>query len=98
MLIARPQKVAVSYQFMAGNAMVIAAHPPYSPDLAPSDFYLLGHVKGLLRGGSFEAGERLLSAVEDILGSFEKWTLTKAFLECMTRPERYVKTYGDYAW
>jgi hypothetical protein len=83
---------------MAGNAMVIAAHPPYSPDLAPSDFYLLGHVKGVLRGGSFEAGERLLSAVEGILGSLEQWTLTKVFLEWMTRSERYVEINGDYAW
>jgi histone-lysine N-methyltransferase SETMAR len=78
---ARLQKATVSQQFMAGNAMVLAVHPPYSPDLAPSDFYLLGHVKGLLRGWSFEAGERLFSAVEGILGSFEKWTVTKVFLE-----------------
>jgi hypothetical protein len=60
---------------MAQTAMVVAAHPAYSPDLTPSDFYLLGHVKGLLRGESVEAGERLLSAVE------------KVFLEWMTRLE-----------
>jgi hypothetical protein len=33
---ARPHKATMSQQFMAGNAMVIAAHPPYSPDLAGS--------------------------------------------------------------
>jgi hypothetical protein len=70
----------MSQQFMAGNAMVIADHPPYSPDLTPSDFSLLGHVEGLLGGGSFEAGERLISAVEGILESFGQWTLTKVFL------------------
>jgi histone-lysine N-methyltransferase SETMAR len=92
------RKATVSQPFMAQNAMVIAAHRPYSPDLAPSDFYLLGHVKGLLRGESFETGERLLSAVDGILGSFEKWTLTKVFLEWMTRLERCVEINGDYAW
>jgi hypothetical protein len=46
---------------MAQNAMAIAAHPPYSADLAPSDFYLFGHVKGLLREESFEIEEQLLS-------------------------------------
>jgi hypothetical protein len=91
-----PHTATVSHQFMAGNAMVIAAHPPYSPDLAPSDFYLLGHVKGLLRGESFEARERLLSAVEGIVGSFEKSTLTKVFLEWMTRAERCIEINGDY--
>jgi hypothetical protein len=65
---ARLHKASVSQQFMAQNAMVIAAHQSYSPDLAPSDFYLLGHVEGLLRGESFEAEERLLSAVEGIFG------------------------------
>jgi histone-lysine N-methyltransferase SETMAR len=55
---------------MGHNEMVIAAHPPYSPDLAPSDFYLFGHMKGLLRGEPFETGERLLSAVEGILRFF----------------------------
>jgi hypothetical protein len=34
---------------MARNAIAITAHPPYSPDLAPSAFYLFGHVKGVLR-------------------------------------------------
>jgi hypothetical protein len=62
---------------MAQNAMVVAAHPHYSPDLAPSDFYLFGHVNALLRGESFETWERLLSAIEGVVRSLEKWTLTK---------------------
>jgi hypothetical protein len=52
---------------MAPNAMVVGIHPPYSLDLAPSDFYLFGDVKGLVRGESFETTEQLLSAVEDIV-------------------------------
>jgi hypothetical protein len=75
--------------------MTITANAAYSPDLAPSDFYLLGHVKGLLRGGSFEAGERLLSAVESILESLEKSILTKVFLEWMKRLEGCIETDGD---
>jgi histone-lysine N-methyltransferase SETMAR len=81
---------------MAGSAMVKAANPPYSPDLAPSDFSLFGHVKGLLRGESFEAGERLLSAVEGILSSLEKSILTKVFLEWMKRLGRCIETDGHY--
>jgi hypothetical protein len=53
---ARPHKAIVSQQSMARNAMIIAAHPPYSPDLAPSDFYLLGHVRGLLGEGHSRLG------------------------------------------
>jgi hypothetical protein len=53
----RLHKAAVSQQFMARDAMAIATHPLYSPDLAPSDFSRFGHVKDLLRAESFEAGE-----------------------------------------
>jgi hypothetical protein len=65
---ARPHEAGVSQHFMAQNAMVIAAHPPYSPDLAPSDLYPFGHVKRLLAGESFEPGERLLRPVEGFRG------------------------------
>jgi hypothetical protein len=64
---------------MARNEMVIAAHPPYSPDLAPSYFYLFGHVQNLLRGESFETEERLFSALDGILRSLGKSTLMKVF-------------------
>ena len=40
-----------------------APHPPYSPDLAPSDFFLFGHVKGQLSGQSFKTREALLEAI-----------------------------------
>jgi hypothetical protein len=76
--------------------MTIAVHPSDSPDLAPSDFCLFRHVKGLLRGESFETGERLLSAVESLFGFIEKWTLTKVFLEWVTRLERCIEINGDY--
>jgi hypothetical protein len=56
----------------------------------------LGHARGLLRGESFEAGERLSWAVEGILRSFEKWTVTKVFLEWMKGLERYIEINGDY--
>jgi histone-lysine N-methyltransferase SETMAR len=51
---ARPHKATVPQQFMARNAMVLAVHPPYSPDLAPSDFNPFGHVQALFRGESSE--------------------------------------------
>jgi hypothetical protein len=72
---------------MARNAIAITTHSPYSPDLAPSDFYRYGDVKGMLRVESFETGEILLSAVEGILKSLEKRTLTSGFLEWMRRLE-----------
>jgi hypothetical protein len=61
---------------MVQNTMVVPDHPPYSPALAPSDFHPFGYVNGVLRRESVETGEQLLSTVESIVRSLEKWTLT----------------------
>jgi histone-lysine N-methyltransferase SETMAR len=42
---ARPRNAKVSTEFIALNRMKQAHYPPYSPDLAPSDFFLFGYVK-----------------------------------------------------
>lgn len=37
----------------------LLSHPPYSPDLAPSDFYLFNHLKRNLRGQHFDTEKDL---------------------------------------
>ena len=49
-------------------AMVAAmndAHPPYSTDLAPSDFYMFSKLKTYLRCRNFESNESVIDAVND---------------------------------
>uniref|UniRef100_A0A673AZF9 Tc1-like transposase DDE domain-containing protein n=1 Tax=Sphaeramia orbicularis TaxID=375764 RepID=A0A673AZF9_9TELE len=43
-------------------------HPPYSPDLAPSDFYLFPKLKSHLRGRHFRNDDDVVHAVEEFLG------------------------------
>jgi hypothetical protein len=47
-------------------------HPPYSPDLASSDFYRFGDVKRGLAGLSFEGADQVLAAVEGVPEGIEK--------------------------
>jgi len=42
-------------------------HPPYSPDLAPSDFCLFPLLKEHLRGGRYESDDDVIQSVEDFL-------------------------------
>jgi hypothetical protein len=44
----RPHTAKLSTQYLNENQMKSAPHPPYSPDLAPSDFYLFGDAKRCL--------------------------------------------------
>jgi hypothetical protein len=54
-----------------------APHPPYSPDLAPSDFYLFGYLKDRLQGQHFEDGDQLFDAIIALTGTSEKATLRR---------------------
>jgi hypothetical protein len=73
-----------------------APHPPYSPDLAPSDFYLFGYIKRCLAGLSFEDANQLLAAVESIFEGIEKVTLHVVFLEWMDRLRKCIAINGEY--
>ena len=44
-------------------------HPPYSPDLAPSDFHLFIHIKKFLGGKRFDDDDDLKDAVQKWLAS-----------------------------
>jgi hypothetical protein len=76
--------------------MKSAPHPPYSPDLAPSDFYLFGYVKRCLACLSFEDANQLLAAIEGVLEGVAKVTLQAVFLEWMDRFRKYIATNGEY--
>ena len=42
----------------------VAPHPPYSPDLSPSDFRLFGPLKDGLRGQRFPSYDAVVRAVK----------------------------------
>jgi hypothetical protein len=73
-----------------------APHPPYSPDLAPSDFYLFGYVNHCLAGAFFADAGQLLEAVKTILIAIQKMTLEAVFLEWMERLQKCIDTSGEY--
>jgi len=46
----KEQRQCVKFCFLLGKS---AAHPPYSPDLAPCDFFLFHRMKGQMKGNRF---------------------------------------------
>lgn len=71
-------------------------HPPYSPDLAPSDFYLFGHLKRHLRGQVFESKEEVKLAVDDFLQRQPQNFFKKAFDQLLARWKKCVDANGSY--
>jgi hypothetical protein len=60
-----------------------APHPPYSPDLVSSDFFLFGYIKGKLIGYRAETRSELLVRIRVILAEIPRETLNAVFLEWM---------------
>jgi hypothetical protein len=54
-------------QFITENHIGRVPHPPYSPDFAPWDFWLFGHVNTPLVGRTFDEPEQLLEAITEFL-------------------------------
>jgi histone-lysine N-methyltransferase SETMAR len=53
--------------FFEYNPLKRLHHPPYSPDISPSDFSLFGKVRGALIGQEIPDEISLLDAVTEIL-------------------------------
>jgi histone-lysine N-methyltransferase SETMAR len=55
-------------------------HPPYTPDLAPSDFHLFGPLKQAMRGKSFRNDKEVQQVVHEWLRSKPKEFFIEAFM------------------
>ena len=47
------------------NGYELIPHPAYSPDLAPSDYFLFPNMKKDIRGRHFRSNEEVVAAVEE---------------------------------
>jgi transposase len=92
---ARPQTAQKCRTFCAENGMRVATHPPDSPDLAPSDFFLFEHVKNGLQGITFQSHDELLTGIVAVLGLIPIESLQCVFERWMERLEWVSQNNGD---
>jgi histone-lysine N-methyltransferase SETMAR len=60
---ARPHTSQATMAAISDLGFEVLPHPPYSPDLAPSDYWLFGEMKKPLRGHQYSSLQALASAV-----------------------------------
>lgn len=71
-------------------------HPPYSPDLAPSDFYLFPKLKEHLRGRQYTCDNDVIEAVEAFLAD-QGTTFYQTGIELLQkRWTKCIDVQGDY--
>lgn len=71
-------------------------HPPYSPDLAPCDFFLFPNMKTWLGGKKFSSNEEVIVETEAYFEEFDKSYFLEGLKKWQKRWEKCIVLKGDY--
>ena len=83
--------------FLTRNRIsTINHHSPYSPDMAPCDFYLFGKLHLAMKGKRFASVEAIQKACTDILRDIPVNDLKHSFEKLLDRAKQCIPTRGDY--
>jgi transposase len=93
---ARPHNSRESNECLKATKAKRIIHPAYSPDLAPSDFFLFGFLKQEIQGLILPDRESLKSAIIEIFSKIDRNMLISAFQDWMTRLQWVITNKGEY--
>lgn len=71
-------------------------HPPYSPDLAPSDFFLFPNLKKWLGGKRFSSNEEVINETNAYFEEFDKSYFSDGIKKLESRLTKCIELKGDY--
>lgn len=71
-------------------------HPPYSPDLAPSDYYLFPNLKRWLQGKRFHTNEEVILETDAYFADFDKLYYSRGIKMLEDRWKKCILLQGDY--
>ena len=93
---ASSHKAAIVGEFLKQEKVVVLPHPPYSPDLAPCDFFLFPRLKKHLAGRKYQTRKNLGAAIFQCLKSIPRNDYENAFRNWIKRLKLCVSHGGEY--
>ncbi|UYV76189.1 hypothetical protein LAZ67_13002976 [Cordylochernes scorpioides] len=93
---ARPHTAHLVTSFLAKNGTEILPQPPYSPDIAPNDFFLFPKLKAVLKGRHFDTREDIIEKSLLAFKSIPKEAYKNCFDNWEKRWRWCVEARGDY--
>jgi histone-lysine N-methyltransferase SETMAR len=91
-----PTKVAMGMGKLRDLHFELLEHPPYSPDLAPSDFCLFPKLKLFLVGERFSSNRETIAAVEGYFAYLTKNHYRDGIMALEHRWSKCISLMGDY--
>ena len=86
----------VVMEYIDQKGIKLLPHPPYSPDLAPCDFWLNSFLKESLAGNSYSTRSALGSGINQWFKQVPKERFERAFQDWSTRLKICVESDGRY--
>ena len=83
-------------QFLEASNLQLIDHPPYSPDLAPCDFWLFPKLSEKLAGTNFRRVQDLARRINSEMKSIPVSEYSECFVKWMTRLQKCVNLRGEY--
>ena len=93
---ARPFFASDSKFFLAKHNIPLIRQAPYSPDMAPCDFWLFPKLKMPLKGARFESREDIMRNATAQLYVIPQEAFQKCFQQWQDRWKKCVHYQGDY--
>jgi len=82
--------------YVAKRQTSTVPHPPYSPDLAPADFFLFSKLKTTLKVRRFQTIEEIQENAVRELRAITESAFQEAFQQCKKCWEWCIASRGDY--
>ena len=82
--------------YFGENDLDLLNHPPYSPDLAPCDYFIFPCLKSTLRGRRFENIDALQNAVKQELRKMSREKIRASVLGMEDRWRKCISVHGHY--
>ncbi|KYN44215.1 hypothetical protein ALC56_01337 [Trachymyrmex septentrionalis] len=83
-------------EFLTKNNTLMMPQPPYSPDLAPCDFFLFPKLKRPMKGRRYATIEEIKTASKEELNKITKNNFLKCFEDWKKRWHKCIISDGDY--
>ena len=93
---ARPHVARLTLQTLTSMGIEVLSHPPYSPDLAPTDFHFFKHLDAFLKDKQFETQTDAETAFQTFLDSRSDDFYKKGIDDIVPRWHKCIQSYGAY--
>ena len=87
---------AVAMATIRESKFELLSHPPYSPDLAPSDYHVFRSLKDSLRGQRFGCDEEVVHVINDWFKVHDEKFFVAGVNSLVHRWEKCVALEGDH--